>query len=179
MTSDLELDRVDRATLRAWSWLNVAGWSLLALAAGIGLHVLVDAVVTTTLQPCCSVGPLTIVAVPGDEAATAGQFLLRAGLSLAVGATIGALAGRKVWKRPVAAAVVVALGYAALAALLVGVDGGGSVGIISMETAPDGSTETVRRTVGGPGFLYGYQLLIALTIPAAAWTSRRRHVRRV
>lgn len=171
MNVETELDRTDRATLTTWRVLNVAGWAAVALLVTIGLHSLADAVTTGWLSGCCGATSLTFNAIASDEAATAGHFALRAGLSIGLGALIGTVIGPRVARKPILVATAVAFIYVALAMLTVHGSGGGSAGIVSIEDTATGPIETLR-VIGGLGWTLIYDALIAITVPVAAWTAR-------
>lgn len=177
MNVEAELDRTDRATLTTWRVLNVAGWAVVALFVKIGLHALTDALTTAWLSGCCGATSLTFNAIASDDVATAGHFALRGGLSIGLGALIGTVIGPRVVRRPILAATAVALICAALAVLVVHLSGGGGVERVSIQDTATGPVET-RRVIGGMGWILIYDVLIAISVPVAAWTARRgRHAR--
>lgn len=102
------LDRLDRATLVMWRTGNVVGWSLLALAAGLLIHMTVDRLLSQALLPA------GFAPVGGSDALRAIPVLAQGGVSVLVGIAVGGIIGAKVWRREVITAAIVAAGYVAL-----------------------------------------------------------------
>lgn len=112
------------------------------------------------------------MAIGQDATATAGQFVLRAVLSLLIGVAIGAITGEYVTGRPVNVAAVVAGAYAALAIAAV-VPGGASATELT-EVGPDRIGHHSMWPDQPWLWLIGYVLIILITVPTAGLTAHRR-----
>lgn len=169
------LGTLDRVTLAAWRFINEAGWPALAFLVATGAHLGITIWVQSRMVFTSEAFNLNARAGAEDGIDDLlAKFGLRIGLTIALAALIGGVVGRRVWRRQPVYAALGAAGYVLYT--LVWVEHSVSGTNVFIEYPSGAEQHLVRRTSFLPALLY--DLVVAATIPAAAWVAHRVRGRR-
>ncbi len=148
------LSKLDRRTLAVWRIGNLIGWSTLAVALAVAIHVIVQG------EPSRLIWQGTGRPLPGAPGFWIHLAIVRLLVSVLIGFTVGGIVGAKVWRSPGWTALGCVIAYEALAL-----------------TVPFGSS--LLDTAGTGSWMVGVNVVLTgvSAAIAVAWARRvyRRH----